>query len=479
MPVMVWSGARPLTPQDDVWGVVLWHVVIGSPAVGTAFYLLHCRIVADAGGLWIYGWHPRRFIAWNAIEDFELRLPTSNQGGARDASGTRASRAHLKSGGKWRHISDLYLPRQPLLDRIARDAKWATAREWNYAETRDDGDWPKHFEYRDTSGWRLAGMYFLLAIGFSSQIWVDFLFKGITPFLTAIAQMWSFLSFWGRVGLVATPFLMCGSLPLIVLAQYPAILKRRRTLGQKIIATREEISLFRDGRKISLKWDEIDSYHLETLPGHFQPDKGVMEAGQARIEFITGISDTKSLLALVQNRATGATTTQWLHKNGADEDVLGGAASLYRGGNVGVGPKIHHYRTRTSRAMLPLGALMSALLLLSLAMGNRSGTPRTGAETGMLLFFSACVAIPTLWGVLRVCFSHLQCEGDGLRQHSFLGERFLRWDEIESLVFNGHYYRVTGRRQKIRFGLVADCEGLVAEIEKRAGVECKRDGNAV
>lgn len=87
----------------------------------------------------------------------------------------------------------------------------------------------------------------------------------------------------------------------------------------------------------------------------------VIETRRIRIEFVTGISNTKTLLSLVQNRAKNATTTKWLHLHGVDEDVLGGAASLYRGAMVGVGAKIHHYRTRTARVFLIFGvALMGA-----------------------------------------------------------------------------------------------------------------------
>ncbi len=262
MPVMVWSGARPLTPQDDIWGVVLLCVVIGIPAIGTAFYMLHCRVVADASGLSIYGWHRRRFITWNALEDFELRFPTSNESGVRDESGAPASRAYIKSGGKWQHISDLYVPRQLLLERIEREAKWARAKSWQLGAIRDDGEWPKIFEYRDVSGWTLAALYFGFTLTLFGLIFLKNLTYGVAPMLASLALTWNYLSFWGRVGFIALPLGVCGLQPLLILAQYPAILTRRRYIPQKITATRDGISIFKNGGEIFARWDEITSYHL-------------------------------------------------------------------------------------------------------------------------------------------------------------------------------------------------------------------------
>ncbi len=448
------------------------------PSLFVALYLRWCRIVADARGVTFHGFHPRRFVTWSEIEDYELRIPSSSQ----SKSGLPV--AYLKIGAKWRALSRTYTPYDALLERIARDASWSRSRVWQQNHLRDDGDWPKNFEYRDTSGWKLAGMYFGLSLLLLSQLFTNAITSGIAPILANIALIWSELSFWGRVGFVAMPVMMSGSLPLIILAQYPAIVRRRVYLGQKIVATRAGIALYRDVRKTFIAWDEIESYHLETLLGNFQPDLAVVEAPGKRIEFVTGISNTKTLLALIQNRAKNASTTKWLHQHGVDEDVLGGAASFYRGGNVGVGPKIHHYRTRMTRIFLLFGLTMSVAFpfqihqqMISGRLGN--GQPAGTADNLTGMFFFALIAVATLLGLAAFLFSSVRCEDDGLRHKSLWRERFLRWDEIEKLVFNGYYSVVSGQKSKIRFGMVADYQGLCAEIEKRSGVECKHDGNAV
>lgn len=475
IPVSIGSGARPLTPQDDIRAAVAMSAMFGIPALGMAYWLIHCRIVADARGLTFHNFFVRRVVAWPEIEDFELRIPTSNQ------SKTGVPRAFVKSGGQWRLLPEFYQSRQELRDCIEREAKWARAKSWQLGEIRDDGEWPKTFEYRDESGWKLVGVYLGMSLLFFSQFFTGAITTGFAPIFANIALIWSGLSPWGRALFVAMPLLLCGSTPLVFLVGYPAIKARRRYLGQKVVASREGIALFRDARKISIAWDEITSYHLETLPGHFQPDLCVIEAEAKRIEFVTGIRDTKSLLALVQNRAKNASTSKWLHKHGVDEDVLGGAASLYRGGNVGIGPKIHHYRNRTSRAMLVFGLVLMVGGAAPLVTGHRNnnGIPTTKADIVMGIFFLSCLIIPYALGLVGWLKSSLQCEENGLRHNSVWGERFLCWDEIEKLIFNGYYWVVSGQKSKIRFGMVADYKGLCAEIEKRSGVECKRDGNAV
>lgn len=475
MPIMVWSGARPLTPQEDVWAVVLWLVVIGSPALGTALYLLQYRIVAEARGLSFQGFHRLRRFDWAEIEDFELRATGPNEVRKKDEE---AGTAWLKIGGKWHRITRVYQPYETLLERIAARATSSRTRVWQPAETREDGEWPKVFEYRDESGWRLVGLYLLMAFALSSRFWLDGLFKGFGPILTSIREIWSFLPPWGRVGFALMPILTCGSLPLIVLTRYPAILTRRGYLQQQIKATREGISLYRNSRQAHFRWEDIGSYYLETLPGSFQPTLCVLESGGKRIEFLSNISDIKALQTLIQTRATSATTTQWLHPHGEADDMFGGVASLYGSGIVGVGPKTHHYRTRFMRAMILFGFVTMIPMVFTLITGTRNGLPATRPDYGMLAFFGTCVGLPTLGGALAFRFSSLRPEEDGLRQCSVWGERFLAWNEIHKLAFNGTYYIVAGRKHKIRFGAVADCEGLLAEIERRTGVASKRDGNA-
>ena len=467
MPVSIASGARPLTTQDDVWAGVFLVAMLGLPTLGMAWWLLHCRIVADARGLLFQGFFRRRFVAWNAVEDFELRLPAPNR------SGLKAGSAYLHSGGKWRHIPDLYGPRQLLLDCIAREAKWARAKAWQLGETRDDGEWPKTFVYRDVSGWRLVATYFLFTFTIFGLEFFKAATYGWAPLLANLALTWNGLSPWGRAGFVALPFLLFGSFPLTILAQYPAIRARRASLNQKIVATRDGLTFHQNGAENFVFWEEISAYHLEPMAGHFAPARCVVETRRASFEFVSGVLNTKILQTLIQERARNAATSKWRYAGGADDDVLGGAASFYRGGSVGVGPKTYHYRTRTTRILLLFGLVACGALLIPIFTGRMTGNGRAAspADIALGIFFLVLVLGMTLGGLAAWFFASLRCEADGLRQNSVWGERFLRWDEIERFTFNGHNFTVSGRKKAIRFGVsLADAQGLKDEIERRSGI---------
>lgn len=466
----IWSGAPALKPRNDVGAAVAFTVAFGVPALCIAWWLIRCRIVADARGLTFQGFFRRRFVAWNAIEDFELRFPTSNQ------SKSRRPRAHLRSGGKWRLLPESYQPRQLLLDCIAREAKWARATSWQLGETRDDGEWPKTFVYRDVSGWRLVGIYFLFTFTFFGLNFLNAATNGWAPILAHIAQGWSASSPWGRVGFVALPFLLCGLIPLVFLAQYPAIRARRAYLGHKIVARREGLTFHQNEAQTWVRWEEISAYHLETMTGHFAPTRCIVETRRAKFEFVSGITGEKILKTLIEERARSASTAKWRYADGADSDVLGGAASFYRGANLGVGPKIHHYRTRTTRIFLIFGLVMMGGYLVAILAGRLSnGLPASTADIATQIFMLLAISGATLGGLAAYFFASFRCEADALRQNGVWGERFLRWDEIETFALGASGYKVSGGKKAIRFGIfLADAQGLKEEVERRSGVTLQK-----
>ncbi|RYG69073.1 hypothetical protein EON80_10455 [bacterium] len=174
----------------------------------------------------------------------------------------------------------------------------------------------------------------------------------------------------------------------------------------------------------------------------------------------------------MKSRANNARTTNWDFQHGADEYVLGGVASLWEDGKIGVGPKIHRYRDRATRALCVLGLGITAVPLIIIALSY--------SEIGLELSFGGQVAfalLALLPGVLTLCSylafrsSDLRCEATGLRHQSIWGERFLPWSDIEKLEF-GFCYVVRGQGDAaIRFSpFIADATGLKAEIKSRTGL---------
>lgn len=418
------------------------YALFGVPALWILAYLLRARIVVNDEGIFLRGLRRTVSASWSQIEDFELRDPTLKQ------SLLKLPIACIKVGDKWHSISNTYSHYDELLERIAREAKWSRSREWLRNDLREDGEWPKTFVYKDASVWRIFG-----------------------PFLLQSALLCSLLLFEPKNNSTNPgPLIVTwGSLCLVPFAEYFSRRKLRHYIAQKVTAT--PAGLFQN--ETFLTWEEIEAYYYEVIPGAFNIRLCVVETKHERLEWVSGISDAKTLNRLVQDRARNATTPNWAYRYGADSDVIGGAASLWKDGDIGVGPKIYHYRTRTLRALLYGGLVMSLVMLVPLTIGPIYPDRQAAIDSSPLLSATLAVFLSglTLFGLCRYLFASLQCEERGLLQIGLRSERFIPWDEVEKIVFNGSYTVVCGHRAKIRFGLVADLEGLWEEIEKRSGVK--------
>ena len=264
-------------------------------------------------------------------------------------------------------------------------------------------------------------------------------------------------------------------LPLLLI--HTAILRAKQRAGGQIIrADRNEIMVVANNVSTRIAWEEIADYFIE------DPKKGValpqyiVESAGARIAFRPEIANFGELRALICARAINASSREWRHRESSDIDTLGGAQSLWSGGAPGVGRKVYHYRTRTSRALLMLGATMLLIFpirllgLVPLANGQMPTLP----DRMIGLVFVAPVVALTVGGALAFWRASIQTDENGVTQRGIWGERFLRWDEIESLTFNGHFYAVKGQNTTIRYWLVAAEQSLCAEIETQAGVKMRR-----
>jgi hypothetical protein len=444
---------------DDIWVVTGFVLVFfGLPALGLAWSLLRCRMVMDDQGITFTHFFTTQFVPWQKVEDYELRL-NAKQFVVKSRTGS------VRVNGKWISLgvnngdADNYDAR---LQRVEAQAKLSRARSWQLQEVREDGDWPKTFEYRDSSGWKLAGLSLLIPLALCALIgllaWSSAAESGRRPDLYRVAS------------LVVQFFTIY---PLMILSQYPAIRTRRRYLGQKIVVTLQGISLWKDGQETALLWDEVESYYLQSMPGILQPERSVIEGKGGRIEFVTGASWTRTLKLIVQNRARNAKTPKWEYQHGDSTEVLGGAASFWIGSEVGVGPKVYHYRTRSIRALLLLGSVIvvavSGVTVVA-NMGLLGGSPK-GFSPGDLVFLGP-LSVGLGFGFLRFLFAGVRCDADGLTVMNWRGKRFLAWSEVESIGKGDLGYVIKGRSASLRiWGDMADFAGLKAEIEKRTGLK--------
>jgi hypothetical protein len=451
---------EPVRSTDDFWLLV---VIIGLmsvlPALGTAWSLIRCRLILDDRGLTFHRFFTTQFVPWQKVEDYELRLNSKQYN-----TKSKYPAGYVRVSGKWISLGlnngdiDNYEARR---QRVEAHAKWSRARSWQLQEVREDGDWPKTFEYQDSSGWKLVALGVLAPLllcgllGLST--WLNTAQTGRTPDLYAFASV------------VFQFFSYCS---LMSFSQYPTLLARRRYLGQKIVVTLQGISLWKDGHETALLWDEVESYYLQSMPGIMQPSRAIVEGQRVRIGFLTRSPWTHTLKLIVQNRARNAKTLEWAYQHGTDPEVLGGAASFWKGTEVGVGPKIYHCRTRSIRAMLLFGSvvvLAVGAVTVAAYMGILGDSPR-GISPGDLVLLGP-LSLGLLFGFLEYRYTKAWCEEDGLTTVSWRGKRFLSWNEVESIGKGGLGYVVKGRSTSLRIWVsMADIEGLKAEIEARTGL---------
>jgi hypothetical protein len=191
---------------------------------------VHCRIVADESGLRYVNFFKTRCVSWTEVEDYELRIPSSSQ------SKSRRPNAYLKFDGRWVSVPNDYTLHDELLQTIEREARWSKARSWQQKDLREDGEWSKSFEYHDTSGWKLVGMYFLITFMLVGITFLKSLTYGVARTMNSLVQSWNTLSPLGRLSMGGLTLLVLGSYPLVVLTPYAGIKRRRAFLGQKIAA---------------------------------------------------------------------------------------------------------------------------------------------------------------------------------------------------------------------------------------------------
>ena len=447
------------------WGAVaLVSALFGLPCLIMIWLMRRLCIVADARGLWFQGAFKKSFIAWQDVEDYELRPPL--------AAG-HANLSWIKYRGQWKRLPLGYASQARLRARIQSAAKWSRAQEWQLSVERDEAhQWPKTYAYRDPSGHKalwgsVALVAFLVAILLGNAIAND-------GFSTA-RLTWENLDLWGRIGFAMMPLVALTIATLMTFPHY-LVFRIKQRLGRHIIrADREAITLIDGSAQTRIAWPDVSDYFVEEVPGALTLHQAVVQSAEARLVFWHEIENLAELKALVKTKAVNAQSSDWRAREGADSDTLGGETTLWPSGIVGVGRKVYHYRTRTGRAMLALGATMLLVFVAGYAASLMRGrTPELSEGIAALIFLP--IAALTLVGALAFWRASIQTDETGIYQRGIRGERDLKWDEIESFSFNGYFYTVKGTRTAIRYGLVAASEILRAEIEARSGAKLRHAG---
>ena len=458
------TPARPdaITPAQIL---AMMTAIFFLPCAVMVWLMRRLRLAADARGLWIRSFFKTQFIEWQGIEDYELRPPARY--------GQQTDLSWICAKEKWQRLPTLHDNMDALRARIQAEATSSRAREWQLNIARDDtDDWPRVYAYRDPSGRRsfwlaFAGLLLYFGYAFSGA------FSSDAP--ATIRYVWDGLEGWGRVAFVLAPLLFLAMFALWLLPIYAAM-RAKKGLGAPTIRA-DQTGLTRPDAESQTRiaWAEITDYFIEDVKGPMTLHQCVVESASTRLVFQHEITGFIELKTMVEARAVNAKSSEWLARESADDDTLGGEPSLWTGGAPGVGRKIYHYRTRTTRAMIFLGGAMMTIMLVA---GISSYLRERWVLSELLipLVFFVPFATLTLGGALAFWRASIQTDENGLTQISIWGERFLRWDEIESFTCYDYFYQVKGATTVIRYGTVAASDTLRAEIEARSGHKMSRNG---
>ena len=457
------SNPMPLWAAFALGGALFW-----LPCLLMLWLMRRLCLVADACGLWFRGLWKKRHIPWRDIEDYELR-PSPQSGSTRFA--------WICHDKKWRRLPQGYAHQEELRARIQVEAQWSRAQEWQLGVERADGNWPKTYAYRDPSGRKtfaliVVAMLFVFGVTFGQVL--------SPKSLETTRLIWNDLEWWGRAGSVLMPILVLFLFALWILPHY-SILRAKQNLGQQIIsADRDALTLIDGETQTRIAWHEVTDYFIEDAPGALTLHQAVVESAHSRIVFRHEIENINELKALIRSHAVNAKSDDWRARESADSDTLGGKLTLWPSGEVGVGRKVYHYRTRTMRALLVLGGAMLLVLpirILGLVPLREGQLPTTPDRLIGLVFVAPVVAL-AVGGALAFWRASIQTDETGIYQRGVWSERALRWSEIEAFTFNGYFYALKGADTTMRWGAVAASDTLQAEIETRGGAKLRRTDRA-
>ncbi len=458
--VMMWFGAHNPTKAgppsaSEAAFVQTCAVALLVTAAALAVWQMRARIVADADGLrWRHfgGWKSAR---WEEVRDFYDRLPSQ-------APGQRSLFwAVIKTAAGSVRFSNDWTDAGALQEQVERRAVNAAVRQWDLLGSRPCDSWPRVFRYDTWQNiWtpRVLLKLALTALGYL-----------LTPPLQQAMSQAGQVG-WGvtlaGLGVYVLLIASLGAFFLMPLAQYRAAARRK---AERIMVDTNGI-VFEDGaQRVAAAWADVTGYGIAPGSGILAV-RYVVETRQGDFDFLAVLSGATLLQAIIRRYAEEAADKEWRPR--VNPEALGGEASRWSGGQVGVGARVYHYRTRTYRALLwlPLGLCLTfGFLSWATGQGLAAGTQTTGLVCGAVgcgLWFLGG------WYAYRIC--RVETDEDGLTQITPLVRRRIAWGQVEDYRLTGEYNRgvVEGRGERLHFSRgIIGYEELKDEIARRA-TEC-------
>jgi len=410
-------------------------------------------IVADEVGLRWRGLGAWKCVSWGEVSDYYARRSGQNASETAIAAVIETASGRINFGSPWTDC-------KPLQEAVERQATAAAAREWGLRGTRLCDPWPRRFGY-DTFSNRWSPRLLLKL----SLLFVVYALVQPALSLTGLAALLG----WRMTLMTAALYLLL-TLPLAVMLLVRPLLDFRavqKRMGERVTLNPEGL-VFEDGtRRVDARWDEVTGYGIAA-------GKYTVETGGGAFDFLGSIGSGLLLRENIRLYATQAADTEWKAPLGVD--ALGGEEARWSGGQVGVGARVFHYRTRSVRGVLLFCLVLFLVCCATMTIIQLSNVSGSGSFVSQTALFVSMGFFWFLYGWRYFCVAGVHLDEDGLTQISPFGQTRLAWAQVRDfwVIFNSEGkvtgYRVEGRDgRRVRFGqTIVEREELKAEIARRA-----------
>ena len=418
------------------------------------FWARRGAIIADEAGLRWRGTGGWKSANWGEVSDYYVRRSHQNASKTIVAAVIETTAGRIKFGSEW-------IDFEPLMEVVERRATGAAAREWGLLGTRPCDPWPRRSGY-DTFSNRWSPRLLLKL----SLLFVVYALVQPALSLTGLAAL---LGWWMTLTTAALYLLLTVPLAILLLVRplldYRAVQKR---MGERITLTPEGLVFEDDSWRIDARWDEVTGY------GIVGTGKYTVETGGGAFDFLGSIGSGLLLRENIRLYATQAADTEWKAPLGVD--ALGGEEARWSGGQVGVGARVFHYRTRSVRGVLLFCLVLFLVCCATMTIIQLSNVSGSGSFVSQTALFVSMGFFWFLYGWRYFCVAGVHLDEDGLTQISPFGQTRLAWAQVRDfwVIFNSEGkvtgYRVEGRDgRRVRFGqTIVEREELKAEIARRA-----------
>lgn len=422
-------------PVNDPTLTVLGATVLALAALVAVFHATS-RVVADETGV---RWKRFGFggsVPWSDVHEYHLQ---DTESAARKPS------LVIHTGTGRLVVPDLWTHQGELKVLLAYRAGCDPGDDWGIL-TGTDGRWRKVFTYnRRRAIVGSAACVTALAAIAGGCVWSVvrdiYRFGATTP--------------WTSIVIGDSPLLLVVAmytlLIWVIAADYTDSLKRK---DQRISVDPDGITFSDTTQHVHFPWGDVTAIRLEVHPRLGCARRRMIISTNGEFGYTAGLGDVSLLNAIVRRMAVNAGEPRRL-----ECDALGETEQT-------AGVTVHHYRTRSVRAVLWLPTALCPCLLLC-GWLTFTGLAPIGNPTAYVATAVVSAAL-SAWGWLSFRMASIRTDSIGITHRGHRGETAIPWADVRGFrkARSGLGWVVTGSKAKIGFSdLITNYEALKAVID--------------